>query len=54
MNQKLISVRLDARTVIQVRPGTDIEKLKERYLQRLADSKIEAQHYRVFKSYKAE
>lgn len=50
MKPKLINIRLDRRTVIQVKEGTDIEKLKEKYLMRLVDSKREATHYRYLKN----
>lgn len=32
--QTLIAVRINARTIVKVKPGTNIEKLKERYAQR--------------------
>lgn len=49
---KMISVRIDSKTVLQVPAGTDIETLKRNYHQRLKNSKIEAIHYKVVKKFK--
>lgn len=38
-HSKMVSVRIDAKTIIQVPQGTDTNKAKENYLQRLKDSR---------------
>jgi hypothetical protein len=49
---KMISVRVDHKTVLQVPAGTDIEALKKKYFQRHKDSKVEATHFKVVKKFK--
>lgn len=46
---KMISVKVDRKTFIQVPVGADVEAVKNNYLKRLKNSKTEATHYKVLK-----
>lgn len=49
---KMISVRIDSKTVLQVPAGSNIETVKKNYHERLQNSTKEVTHYKVVKKFK--